>query len=53
MAEAKSRFGVRVAPITQIDNWFTYGTFEDQKPKIEAQLKATGVWPLNWRHPDA
>lgn len=39
MADAKARFGVRVAPITQIDDWFTYGTFEDQKPRIEARLK--------------
>lgn len=46
MAEAKQRFGVRVAPITQIDDWFTYGTFEDQKPRIEARLKTTGAWSL-------
>ena len=38
MAEAKTRFGVRVAPITAIGGWFTYGTFAEQKPKIEAQL---------------
>lgn len=46
MAEAKRRFGVRVAPITQIGDWFTYGTFEDQKPRIEARLKSTGAWPI-------
>ncbi|MES2814952.1 MAG: glutaredoxin [Pseudomonadota bacterium] len=46
MDEAKRRFGVRVAPITQIGDWFTYGTFEDQKPRIEARLKVTGFGPL-------
>lgn len=45
MAEAKHRFGVRVAPITQIGDWFAYGTFEDQKPRIEAQLRDIGRWP--------
>lgn len=38
MAEAKSRFGVRVAPITEIGDWFTYGTFAEQKPKIAERL---------------
>ena len=46
MDEAKRRFGVRVAPITQIGDWFTYGSFEDQKPRIEARLKVTGFGPL-------
>lgn len=46
MTEAKRRFGVRVAPITEIGDWFTYGTFEDIKPRIEAQLKETGRWPI-------
>lgn len=45
MDEAKRRFGVRVAPITVIGDWFTYGTFEDQKPRIEARLKEVGTWP--------
>lgn len=45
MDEAKRRFGVRVAPITEIGDWFTYGTFEDQKPRIEARLKELGTWP--------
>ena len=44
MDEAKRRFGVRVAPITEIGDWFTYGTFEDQKPRIEAHLKELGTW---------
>ena len=38
MEEAKARYGVRVAPITVIGDWFTYGTFADQKPKIEEAL---------------
>jgi glutaredoxin len=45
MDEAKRRFGVRIAPITEIGDWFTYGAFVDQKPRIEAQLKEVGVWP--------
>jgi len=43
MDEAKRRFGVRVAPITEIGDWFTYGTFEDQKPQIEARLREVGT----------
>jgi hypothetical protein len=43
MDEAKRRFGVRVAPITEIGDWFTYGTFEDQKPQIEARLRKAGT----------
>lgn len=46
MDEAKRRFGVRVAPITEIGEWFTYGTFEDQKPRIEGHLKEIGAWPI-------
>ncbi|OOY07593.1 MULTISPECIES: glutaredoxin family protein [unclassified Thioclava] len=34
--EAKARYGVRVAPITVIDGVATYGTFADQKPRLEA-----------------
>lgn len=41
MAEAKRRFGVRVAPITQVGEWFAYGTFAEQRRKIEAELQAT------------
>ncbi len=36
--EAKRRHGVRVAPITVIDGRVFYGTFADQRPKIEAAL---------------
>ncbi|MGC9370510.1 MAG: glutaredoxin family protein [Paracoccaceae bacterium] len=39
MEDAKARYGVRVAPITVIRDWFTYGTFADQKPRIEQALK--------------
>lgn len=44
MDEAKQRFGVRIAPITEIGDWFTYGAFEDQKPRIESRLKEEGRW---------
>ncbi|MDU8912260.1 glutaredoxin family protein [Aestuariicoccus sp. MJ-SS9] len=39
MVEAKVRYGVRVAPITVIGDWFTYGTFADQKPRVENALQ--------------
>lgn len=39
-AEAKSRTGVRVAPITVIGNEAFYGTFESQKPRL---VKALGL----------
>ena len=38
-AEAKSRTGVRVAPITLIGNEVFYGTFGSQKPGL---MKALG-----------
>lgn len=34
MAEAKTRYGVRVAPITAIGDEFLYGTFAAQKPEL-------------------
>lgn len=37
--EAKSRYGVRVAPITVIGDAFFYGTFARQKPQLEAALE--------------
>jgi glutaredoxin len=43
MDEAKRRFGVRVAPITEIGDWFVYGTFEDQKPALEARLRVQAM----------
>lgn len=36
--EAKARTGVRVAPITFVDEAFFYGTFASQRPQIEAAL---------------
>ncbi|MEX1663657.1 glutaredoxin family protein [Thioclava sp. 15-R06ZXC-3] len=33
--EAKSRYGVRVAPITVIDGEASYGTFAAQKARLE------------------
>lgn len=36
--EAKTRYGVRVAPITVIGDAFFYGTFQDQRSKLEAAL---------------
>lgn len=39
MEDAMARYGVRVAPITVGDGWFTYGTFAKQKPEIEAALR--------------
>jgi len=36
--EAKSRTGVRVAPITVVGDAFFFGTFQTQRPKIEAAL---------------
>lgn len=45
MEDARRRFGVRIAPITEIGDWFAYGTFEDQKPRIEAKLREMGLWP--------
>ncbi len=36
--EAKRRYGVRVAPITVVDGQVFYGTFEEQRPRIEAAL---------------
>ena len=40
MAEAKARTGVRVAPITIIDDQVFYGTFASQKPRI---IEALGL----------
>ena len=35
---AKAQYGVRVAPITVIGEQFFYGTFDQQRPEIEALL---------------
>jgi len=36
--EAKSRYGVRVAPITVVGDSFFYGTFAQQKAKLDLAL---------------
>lgn len=36
--EAKSRYGVRVAPITVVGNSFFYGTFSQQKPQLDLAI---------------
>ena len=36
--EAKSRYGVRVAPVTVIDGQVHYGQFADQLPQLRAAL---------------
>jgi glutaredoxin len=40
-AEAKSRYGVRITPITVIDDKFFYGTFAEQRPKLAPLLEAS------------
>lgn len=40
--EAKARYGVRVAPITVVGDAFLYGTFAQQKPKLDAALENRG-----------
>ncbi|KGJ02324.1 Glutaredoxin [Paracoccus halophilus] len=38
--EAKARTGVRVAPITIVNNQVFYGTFADQKPRLAEVLSS-------------
>ena len=38
MAEAKSRTGVRIAPITIVGDEVSYGTFESQLPGLRRAL---------------
>lgn len=42
--EAKSRYGVRIAPITVIDGEVFYGTFAEQKAVLDA-LPGNGFSP--------
>jgi glutaredoxin len=37
--EAKSRYGVRVAPITVIDGEAIWGIFAEQRPRLDARLR--------------
>ncbi|MDE1953367.1 MAG: glutaredoxin [Betaproteobacteria bacterium] len=39
-AEAKSRYGVRVAPITVIDGEAIWGIFAEQRPRLDARLRS-------------
>lgn len=36
--EAKSRYGVRIAPIAVIDGEAVYGTFAEQRPRLDALI---------------
>lgn len=36
--EAKARYGVRVAPITVVGERFFFGTFADQRPRLQLLL---------------
>jgi glutaredoxin 3 len=39
--EAKERYGVRIAPITVIDDRYFYGTFDQQLGQLAAALDIT------------
>ena len=39
LAELQEISGVRIAPVTVVGEEAFYGTFEDQRPRIEAALK--------------
>ncbi|WP_439273354.1 glutaredoxin family protein [Pseudochrobactrum sp. HB0163] len=41
--EAKARTGVRVAPITIVGEQVFYGTFANQKPRLEEALSSGAV----------
>jgi len=42
--EAKQRYGVRIAPITVVDeSTFFYGTFEEQRPRLAEALLPPGA----------
>lgn len=45
MEEAKARTGVRVAPITLVDEKVFYGTFPSQKPGLAAALGLSNTAP--------
>jgi len=38
--EMKRRSGVRIAPVTVVGDEAFYGTFDQQRPKLEAALRA-------------
>ena len=39
LAEMREVSGVRIAPVTVVGDRAFYGTFEDQRPRIEAALE--------------
>ncbi|GBF04688.1 glutaredoxin [Deinococcus aerius] len=43
LAEMQARANVRVAPVTVIGERAFYGTFEDQRPLLEAALSDNGA----------
>ncbi|TAL86133.1 MAG: glutaredoxin family protein [Rhodanobacter sp.] len=43
--EAKARYGVRIAPITVIGDAVLWGTFAEQKPRLDALLPRNAEKP--------
>ncbi|MBB5234299.1 glutaredoxin family protein [Deinococcus budaensis] len=43
LAEMQARANVRIAPVTMIGEQGFFGTFEDQRPLLEAALRENGV----------
>ena len=43
LAEMQARANVRIAPVTMIGEQGFLGTFEDQRPLLEAALRENGV----------
>jgi len=39
LAEMQELSGIRIAPVTVVGDQAFYGTFDDQRPRIEAALK--------------
>lgn len=43
LAEMQAKANVRIAPVTVIGEQVFYGTFEDQRPLLEAALRDNGA----------
>ena len=43
LEEMRARANVRIAPVTVIGEQAFYGTFDDQRPLLEAALRENGV----------
>lgn len=43
LEEMQARANVRIAPVTVIGDQVFYGTFEDQRPQLEATLRDNGA----------